>query len=208
MPVLNFGQVLVFATALILANSPSFAQQRAPEPKAGDAKTGYTFPQKIGIAQLANVEDFEAKDPGLGQVGQYTFQGWRMSMYVYDKRRTDLADTPNPAQIKSELDLSVADIQEAKKLGHYARIDEGAAFAMPPTAQPPIFQCRTFVIRLAAKPGVQPQPPYDSYMCVTTSRKKFVKLRLSSTTPTGDQATVFVPVVAAIEMVGRMLQRP
>lgn len=171
-------------------------------------KPAYTFPQKIGVAQLANVEDFEAKDPGLGQVGQYTFQGWRMSMYVYDKRRTDLADTPNAAQIKAELDLSVGDILEAKKLGHYSRVDEGTMFFMPPLATPPVFQCRSFVIQTTTKPAAQPTTPYESYMCVTTMRKKFVKMRFSSTTPSGDQATVFTPVAAALELTARMLQRP
>ena len=183
-------------------------------PDAGIAQTAvasnsaYTFPQKIGIAQLTNVEDFEGKNPGLGQVGQYTFQGWRMSMYVYDKKRTDIADVSNGQQMKTELDYSVGDILEARKLGHYVRVDEGAPMQMPPLYAPPVFHCRTFVIQAAPKAGAQPSPAYESYLCVTTMKKKFIKLRLSSTTPHGDQATVFTPVAAAIEMTARMLSKP
>lgn len=201
------GPVGVWLGAAIWAGLvavPALAQSAAPpQPKS----SGYTFPQKIGIAQLVNVEDMEAKNPGLGQVGQYTFQGWRMSLYVYDKKRADIAETPNAAQIKAELDYSVGDIHEAKKLGHYTRLDEGTGFFMPPMATPPVFQCRSFIIQPATEAGAQPPAPYESYMCVTTMRRKLLKLRLSSTTPPGDQATVFTPVAAAIEMTARMIQR-
>ncbi len=189
-------------TALVAV--PAYAQSATP-PQA--KPSGYTFPQKIGLAQLVNVEDMEGKNPGLGQVGQYTFQGWRMSLYVYDKKRADIAEAPNAAQIKAELDYSVGDIHEAKKLGHYTRVDEGTGFSMPPMATPPVFQCRSFIIQPAPKAGAQPPAAYESYMCVTTMRRKFLKLRLSSTTPPGDQATVFTPVAAAIEMTARMIQR-
>lgn len=188
--------------AVVLAVVPAIAQQGAPA-----ARPAFDFPKKIGVAELQSVEDFEAKSPGLGQVGQYVFQGWRMGMYVYDKQRKGIANGPDAAQIKTELDQSVGDIFEAKKLGHYAAVDEGVQFAIPPTGAPPVFHCRGFRIQFAAKAGEALRPPYDSYMCVTTSRQRYVKLRLSSTTPSGDQATVFTPVAAAIELVGRMLQR-
>lgn len=183
------------------------AAARPASALAQGAAPAFSFPKKIGVAELVNTEDFEPKSPGLGQVGQYTFQGWRLSMYVYDKKRTDIADTPNAGQIKPELDASVADIFEAKRQGHYSRVDEGTPFSMPPMGTPPVFQCRAFIIQMAPKPNGPASAPYESYMCVTTSRRKFVKLRLSSTTPPGDQATVFTPVAASVELIGRMLQR-
>lgn len=188
-----------YALVLVLPFSAQ-AQQSGPA-------SGYSFPQKFGAAELVNVEDFEAKQPGLGQVGQYKFQGWRFSVYVYDKRRTDLPDRPDPNATKAELDASVADILEARKLGHYARADEGAAFAIPPTATPPTFQCRSFVLQPTPRAGTAAQPPYDSFICVATAKKKYFKLRISSTTPTGDQATVFTPVAASIELFGRQILR-
>lgn len=198
------GILSLAAACAALVPAPALSQTAD---KAPAKPAAYTFPQKIGIAQLANVEDFEAKNPGLGQVGQYTFQGWRMSLYVYDNNRADIAETPNAQQIKAELDNAVGDINEARKRGHYTRVDEGTGFFMPPMATPPVFQCRSFIIQPAPKADAQPPAPYESYMCVTTMRRKFLKLRLSSTTPPGDQATVFTPVAAAIEMTARMIKR-
>ncbi len=196
-----WGQ-LVFAVALAAGLSMPAASCAQPVPAV---QGGYTFPQKIGIAQLVNVEDFESKQPGLGQVGQYTFQGWRMSLYVYDKRRADIPVAPAAEQIKAELDVAAGDIHEAMRLGHYTRLEEGTPFQMPPLAKPPLFHCRSFILQATARPGDRPSQSYESYLCVTTLRRKFIKLRISSTTPPGDQATVFAPVAAAIEMTARML---
>lgn len=169
------------------------------------ARPDYQFPQKIGPAELIGVEDFEAKDPGMGKAGRYKFQGWTMGVYVYDKKRSDIAPASNPAQAKAELDTAAGELIEVKRLGHYTRLDEGTAFAIPPTQ--PIFWCRAFTAQLAAKAGAAQQPAFDTYTCVTTSKQRFVKLRITSTTPAGDQATVFTPVAAAIELFGRQLQR-
>jgi hypothetical protein len=197
---INWRKSLGVIGAICVAGTVAFAQKPP-------GKSPYTFPKKIGAAELVNVEDFEPKTPGLGQVGQYSFQGWRLSIYVYDKQRTDIADTPTLAQIKPELDAAAGEILEAKRQGYYARADEGTAFAIPPMGTPPVFHCRSFILQPTAKPPVQAQPPYESYVCVTTAKKSFAKLRLSSTTPPGDQATVFTPVAASIELVGRMLLR-
>jgi hypothetical protein len=181
---------------VFLAASPAIAQQPA-------AKTPYTFPQKIGIAQLVNTEDFEAKQPGQGQVGRYTFQGWTMSMFVYDAGRNNIAAAPDAAQSRQELDVSAAGLLELQTRGQFAKIEEGAPFAIPPMAKPPIFHCRSFIIQ----PGAEAAKAYERYICLTTSRGRFIKVFVQSTTPPGDQATVFTPVAAALEVTGRMLQR-
>jgi hypothetical protein len=181
------------------------AQAQRAEP----GKPDFTFPQKVGPAELVGTEDFEAKQPGLGQLGRYKFQGWTMGVYVYDRGRRDLPDTAVDALVKPELAGAAADLMEARKLGHYADVAEGHPFAIPPAATRGVFQCRSFRLTRRQESGQAPSPrdTYDSFVCVTIAKKRFVKLRLSSETPSGDQATVFTPAAAAIELFGRVLQR-
>ena len=196
----------LLALACLVAPATFAAAQNAPQKAPG---AGYNFPQKFGQAELVGTQDFEAQTPGLGQVGQYKFQGWRMSVYVYDKQRKDLADTARADQSIPELDEAVKDVHAAQKQGHYLKVEDGTAFAIPPIPNAGTFYCRSLKITAKPKDNTQPRPEdtYESYRCVSTSRKKFVKLILSSETPWGNPATVFTPVAASIELFGRIMQR-
>ncbi len=190
---------LVFGASLALAQAP---------PATTPAPGAFTFPPKIGLAELVNVQDFEKQSPGLGQVGQYRFQGWRMGVYVYDKKRTDIPAEANPEQSRAEANEGVLDVRELQKRGEYVKVEEGQPFAVPPFPVPAQFFCRS--LRLERKPqpnATKPEDLYDSFICATTWRKKFVKVRLSAETPASSPATVFVPAVSALELLGRMLGR-
>lgn len=194
--------VILGLLSLLAGGSMSLAQ--SPQPAPG----GFNFPQKIGLAELVNVQDFEKQSPGLGQVGQYRFQGWRMSVYVYDKKRTDIPDVANVEQSKAEANEGVLDVRELQRRGEYVKVEEGQTFAVPPFATSAQFFCRSLRLqRKAQANATKAEDDYDSFICATTWKKKFVKVRLSAETPSSSPATVFVPTVSALELLGRMLGR-
>ena len=200
-----YARLLTLLAALVCGALRALAQAPAPAPPAPGA---FAFPPKIGLAELVNTQDFEKDQPGLGQLGQYRFQGWRMGVYVYDKKRTDIPAEAHPEQSRAEANEGVLDVRELLKRGEYVKVEEGQPFAVPPFATPAQFFCRS--LRLQRKPqpnATKPEDLYDSFICVTTWKKKFVKVRLSADTPSSSPATVFVPAVSALELLGRMLGR-
>jgi hypothetical protein len=188
------------AAAMALAPSHAAAQRAAPsaQPAAG----AFNFPPEFAKATIADVKDFEPANPGLGQAANYTLANWRITLYAYNLKRTDLAETANPVQIKPQLEQASGDIFAAQKQGTYQKVVQGQPFTVP-AGQGARFHCNAFT--LTSSGGVGPvrsaSSEFDSYVCVTTWKKRFIKARLTAprgATAAGDAVALMTALDKAL----------
>ena len=167
--------VLIIGATVGLAIPHGFAQQAPP------ALTGADMPLTLGQAKRGEIKDFEASNPGLGQAIAYQAPGWRNTLFVYDLKRKDLPEKADAALIAPQLQQAAGDILTLKKRGDYADVHEGLAFTVP-TGANPRFHCKSYVLKSATPLGgvKSASSEFDSYLCVTTWRKKFVKARMTT----------------------------
>lgn len=143
--------------------------------------TGTDMPLTLGQAKRGEIKDFEASNPGLGQAIAYQLPGWRNTLFVYDLKRKDLPEKADAKVIAPQLQQAAGDILTLKKRGDYAEVEEGLAFMVPAGANPR-FHCKSYVLKSATPLGgiKSASSEFDSYLCVTTWRKKFIKARMTT----------------------------
>ena len=139
------------------------------------------MPLTLGLSKRGEIKDFEATNPGLGQAVQYALPGWRNTLFVYDLKRTDIPEAADAAVIAPQLAQAAADILTLKQRGDYADVEEGLAFTVPSGANAR-FHCKSYVLKSPTPLGgvKSATSEFDSYLCVTTWRQKFVKARLTT----------------------------
>ena len=167
--------------ALIIGVIAGLAAPYASAQQAPPGLTGADLPLTLGTAKRGEIKDFEATNPGLGQAIAYQAPGWRNTLFVYDLKRKDLPEMADAAVIAPQLQQAAGDILTLKKRGDYADVEEGLAFTVPAGAAPR-FHCKSYVLKSATPLGgvKSASSDFDSYLCVTTWRKKFIKARMTT----------------------------
>lgn len=129
---------------------------------------GLMFPDRIAGAQRTEPHDFESKTAGLGYSVEYQLKGWKIDVFIYDLRRTDISDDAQSAPVTGQLAQATGDIFNA-----YKRVQIRLKYAILDDAARVRFLCSSF--GYADKQGDR-----DSYLCVTSAKGKFIKFRLTT----------------------------
>ncbi len=135
---------------------------------------GLTFPEKVGGFTLNDSMNFERTSPGQGYVMDYTMPGWKLDVFVYDLKRREIPADVNSAIVRAEFERSRGDVFLAHPRGPYAQVYLRRNFAIDDGSKRLRFQCAAFHL---TRDGAKPQ---DGFMCVTSLRNKFVRLRLTT----------------------------
>jgi hypothetical protein len=134
--------------------------------------SGLAFPDSISGFTRGQVQDYEKTHPGFGQSVAYGQGPWRADVYVYDLRRSSIPDDPASEAVTQEFEQAKNDVFRARQRGAWQRAELDRTFTLPERG-PPRFTCASFT--LVSKANVE----VDSTLCVTASKNKFVKFRVT-----------------------------
>jgi hypothetical protein len=134
--------------------------------------SGFAFPDRVGAFVRAAVQDYEKKQPGLGQGIAYTSGPWLANVYVYDMRRTSIPDDPASDVLKSQFAQAQDDIFTSRRQGRWLTVELKRTFMYPESGTPRL-NCADFKLRTRENADV------DSLLCVGAARNKFMKFRVT-----------------------------
>ena len=138
---------------------------------------GLTFPDRIAGAQRTEPHDFESKTAGLGYSVEYQLKGWKIDVFIYDLRRTDISDDAQSAPVTGQLAQATGDIFNAA----YKQVQIKLKYAILDDSARVRFLCSRFGY-------VDKKAERDSYLCVTSAKNKFIKFRLTTNRHAGSEA--------------------
>jgi len=178
-----FAGILAVVAVLVSA-APAFAQEKLK------VVYGLSIPDRVGGLVYARTIDFESKSPGLGYALRFGGKpGWMVDVYLYDLGLKTIPPDAESDVIKNQLAQARGDIFELGKRGTYANVTDKGDFKVPESGKP-CFICSSFgYLR-----GERVDSDVESYLCLSSWKDKFVKVRM--TAPKGtlakSDATSFV----------------
>lgn len=134
--------------------------------------TGVTFPDRVGEFARGPGRDYEKIAPGAGHSFAYYNRPWAATVYVYDQRRTGIPDDPASAMIQAEFAAAKREIGAAVQAGAWRKADFVRDFSLPARGKAR-FACASY--ELVNNKSVT----IDSTLCITGSKGKYVKFRVS-----------------------------
>jgi hypothetical protein len=156
--------IRLVAFALFLLPVAAIAQQLTV--------SGLTFPDSVSGFARGPVQDYEKTHPGLGQSVAYERGPWRADVYVYDLRRSSIPDDPHSEAIRQQLLQAKLDVYRAQQRGAWQKAELYRSFTLPEHGVQR-FSCASFTLVSPVNVEV------DSTLCVTGSKNKFVKFRVT-----------------------------
>ncbi len=136
---------------------------------------------------LNDTTNFERSNPGQGHLLDYTLPGWKLDVFVYDLRRIAIPDDARSAIVRAEFERSREDAFLSAPRGPYAQVFLRRNFTIDDGKKVTRFQCAAFHMR---RDGAKPQ---DGFLCVTSLRNKFIKLRLTTLAHQGTETQARQP---------------
>ena len=158
--------------AMAVAAAMFFCAPVTAQPASVDKN--FPLPPTLTGFKKGEITDFESKKPGLGQSVNYARQGWRADIYIYDLGLKSILSGPKSNVIAKQMEQAKQDIFGIQKAGHYSEVKMKASFDITNAAGKPVFSCLS--LQLVRKD----MGATDSYLCLTGSANKFVKVRLST----------------------------
>lgn len=134
--------------------------------------SGLPFPGGVGSFVRGVVQDFEKTRPGLGQSISYAGEPSRANIYVYDLRRSTVPDGSASEAVTAQFEQAKSDIYRARQQGAWQKVELKRSFSLPVGGMPR-FTCALF--GLVNRQNIT----LDSTLCVTGSKNKFVKFRVT-----------------------------
>jgi hypothetical protein len=136
---------------------------------------GLSIPDRVGSLVYERTINFELKTPGLGYALHFGGRpGWMVDVYLYDLgQRTIPADAESDV-IKNQLAQARGDVFELGKRGSYAGVTDKGDFNVPASGKPR-FICSSFSYRRGEQVNIE----VESYLCLSSWKDKFVKVRMT-----------------------------
>jgi len=180
----------LLAIAVALTATTALAQEKS--------KTvfGLSIPDRVGSLSYVQSVDFESKTPGLGYALRFAGPtGWLVDVYLYDLGLKSIPADPESSVVRDQLAQARGDVSELAKRGTYANLTDAGEFTVPASG-PPRFICSSFSYQRGDRVDVA----VDSFLCLTSWRDKFVKLRMTGSKGTISRADVTTFATAWIEL--------
>ena len=179
---------ILTVVAVLVSNAAAPAQETAQEKLK--VVYGLSIPDRVGSLVYGRSVDFESKSPGLGYSLRFGGRpGWMVDVYLYDlSQRTIPADAESEV-IRNQLAQARGDVFELGKRGTYANVTDKGDFTVPATGKPR-FICSSFSYLRGERVDID----VESYLCLSSWKDKFVKVRMTAPkgTLTRADATSFV----------------
>jgi hypothetical protein len=171
----------ILTVVAVLVSAAAALAQEKPQEKL-NVVYGLPIPDRVGGLVYARTVDFESKSPGLGYALRFAGKpGWMVDVYLYDLGlKTIPADTESDV-IKDQLAQARGDVFELGKRGTYAGVTDKGDFKVPATGKPR-FICASFSYLRGDRVDID----VESYLCLSSWKDKFVKVRM--TAPKGTMA--------------------
>jgi hypothetical protein len=166
---------LLAIAAVALTATTALAQEKS--------KTvfGLSIPDRVGSLSYGQSVDFESKTPGLGYALRFGGPtGWLVDVYLYDLGLRTIPADVESSVVRDQLAQARGDVSELAKRGTYANLVEKGDFTVPDSAKP-----RFICVSFSYERGDRVDVPVDSFLCLTSWRDKFVKIRM-----TGPRGTI------------------
>jgi hypothetical protein len=157
---------------------------------------GLSIPDRVGSLVYARTVDFESKTPGLGYALRFGGQpGWLVDVYLYDLGLKTIPADAESEVIRSQLAQARGDVFELGKRGTYADVADKGDFTVPASGKPR-FICSSFGYRRGERVDIE----VESYLCLSSWKDKFVKVRMTAPKGTLTRADAASFVQAWIEL--------
>ena len=178
------GAGILTVIAVLVSAAAAFAQERLK------VVYGLSIPDRVGSLAYARTIDFESKSPGLGYALRFSGQpGWMVDVYLYDLGLKTIPSNAESDVIKNQLAQARGDVFELGKRGTYANVTDKGSFTVP-AAGKPRFICASFGYLRGDRVDID----VESYLCLSSWKDKFVKVRMTAAkgTMSRSDATDFV----------------
>ncbi len=157
----------LLVVALAIPASPSFAQSRT--------LFGVAIPDRVAGLPHEPPHDYERDNPGLGYSVEFLRPDWRIDVYIYDLGMRDIPADPMSDVMERQLKQASGDIYELERRGNYSNVTASGNFAVDDSAGRTRFVCSTFRYRHNGW-----KSDVDSYLCLTSVKAKFFKVRMTT----------------------------
>ncbi len=181
---------LLAITVVALTAATALAQEKS--------KTvfGLSIPDRVGSLSYRQSKDFESEKPGLGYALRFSCPaGWLVDVYLYDRGLKTVPADVESGPVRDELAEGRDEVSELAKRGTYANLADTADFKIPETGKPR-FVCLSFSYQRGDRVDVA----VDSFLCLTSWRDKFVKLRMTGAKGTIARSDVTAFATAWIDL--------
>ena len=179
----------ILTVVAVLVSAAAALAQENPQEKL-KVVYGLSIPDRVGSLVYVRTIDFESKSPGLGYALRFSGQpGWMVDVYLYDLGLKTIPSDAESDVIKNQLAQARGDIFELGKRGTYANVTDKGSFTVPAAGEPR-FICASFNYLRGERVDID----VDSYLCLSSWKDKFVKIRMTAPkgTMSRSDATSFV----------------
>ena len=165
------------AAALLLSAATALAQETAKEPAKEPTRIyGLAIPERVGGLVRGQPVDYETKAPGLGYSVRFSGPpGQVVDVYLYDLGLKAIPDDIESGIVKGQLASAKGDIVELGRRGAYGNVTELDEFSVADGGKTG-FRCASFSYLRGERKDVD----VSSYVCLTSWRNKFVKIRMTA----------------------------
>jgi hypothetical protein len=165
-----FAACILAVVAVLVSAAPAFAQEKL------QVVYGLSIPDRVGSLVYARTIDFESKSPGLGYALRFGGKpGWMVDVYLYDLGLKTIPADAESDVIKNQLAQARGDIFELGKRGTYANVTDKGDFKVPESGKPR-FMCSSFGYLRGERVDID----VESYLCLSSWKNKFVKVRMTA----------------------------
>jgi len=157
---------LACVVTLVAAFTPSLAQEQLLVPPDQPVHVyDYSFPAEFGGAKRLSVREFEKAHPGLGYSVGYQHGAVVATIYIYDAGQKGIADDPDDAVVKAELQSSMREAVQFRK-----NVEVKKGFALVDDSKRRRLNC----VWLTYDGNI------DGTLCLGGAKSKFIKFRTST----------------------------
>jgi len=185
---------ILAVVAVLVPAAAAFAQENSQEKLK--VVYGLSIPDRVGSLVYGRTVDFESTSPGLGYALRFSGQpGWMVDVYLYDLGLKTIPADAESDVIRNQLARARGDVFELGKRGTYANVTDKGDFPVPATGKPR-FVCSSFSYLRGERVDVD----VESYLCLSSWKNKFVKVRMTAPKGTVSRSDAAGFVQAWIEL--------
>ncbi len=185
---------ILAVVAVLMSAAAAHAQEKSQEKLK--VVYGLSIPDRIGSLVYARTVDFESKSPGLGYALRFAGPpGWMVDVYLYDLGLKAIPADAESEVIRNQLAQARGDVFELGKRGTYADVIDQGNFTVPARGKPR-FICSSFSYRRGERADID----VESYLCLSSWKDKFVKVRMTAPKATMSRSDASNFVQAWIEL--------
>lgn len=134
--------------------------------------SGVTFPDRVGEFARGPSQDYEKSMPGAGHSFAYFNRPWIATVYVYDQQRAGIPNDPASNVIRAEFAAAKNEIMALAQRGAWRKADFVRDFSLPARGKAR-FACANYTLLNNENVVI------DSTLCITGSKGRYVKFRVS-----------------------------